>query len=157
MSKLEETIHAAFFGRYGVRGSSEISSAIVRNIEEHFLLIDRDDFPAAKIIRRLNDKDNAAVVEDSGQGTWPISTRSAANARRWGLEYLSAAEAIETYQAEQQALEAGKRVADAENRDKRRDELAAKFYIGGARYDRLTIVSQHAIDYIIELEDAAHD
>lgn len=103
------------------------------------IYIDESEIPAASVIVR--DGVPHISVEGAEAGTWKASGNHQ-QARRWGLEYLAAAQAMEQWQSGQAVLERA--------RNRRRDELAAQF--AGTNYDQMIPATQRAIDRIIELE-----
>lgn len=69
---------------------------IADNLEAKFLIIDRADIPEATVMHHV---DGSALVKVAGAvgSTWPLTPLGAQRNRQWGLEYLAAAEAMETY------------------------------------------------------------
>ena len=103
-------------------------------IEAEYMFVSRAALPKAEIV----DRDGVPHVDvGSDAGTWSCKTASAEYARRTGLEYLAAAEAINQWH---------------QGRKARRDEIRVELIGPG---DATIPALEKAIDRIIELERKA--
>jgi hypothetical protein len=111
----------------------DLAEDVTAAIEEHFLVIDRDELPPVTI-------EGGLACDDSGY-QWKINSADLEGNRYLALRYLASTEAIEKYRAE------------TTKRDKRRDELAFTFTGRTQNYMQSSARLRLAIDYIVELEE----
>lgn len=122
----------------GVLGSYSDYKTL-RLAKDSYIPIPRSELPAATVIDR--DGVPHISVEGAEAGTWKASGNHV-QARKWALEYLAAAHAMEQWQAGQAT----------EKLQQRRDELAHEFNGAARGYADTYQSTQRAIDRIIELE-----
>lgn len=93
--KLHQTVYDSLNKSYAC-GTYESSERLAKEIMTQFLVIDRDEMPETNIIERFNGEKHIDV-KDAEAGTWPLKTSRAGMTRKWGLEYLAAAEVMANY------------------------------------------------------------
>lgn len=114
-------------------------------IEAEYLFIRRSELPTAEIV----DRDGVPHVDvGSDAGTWSCKTSSADYARKTGLEYLAAAEAIREWR------ESAEREANRIHLE-RRNNIALHLTAGLQSFEEVPHSTQLAIIKIIELEGKA--
>lgn len=124
--------------------------AAAKAVVAEYLLIRRSELPATGYATHSAEWGAEWFVDVASrpESAWLPVSSSADITRRTGLEYLAAAEAIESWNDREQARKRGP--------DTRRDELAKEFSPAGMiPFCELPYSSQKAIDRIIDMEGLA--
>lgn len=115
--------HTVRADRPGVEIIADLGT-VAAEIEKAYILIPRADLPKTDVVKQAG---RDMVDVDGADSLWHVA-QDPANLRRWGLEYLAAAEAITEYQASAKAAEA----EDAKKLDAEADALRFAFEANGA-------------------------
>lgn len=130
---------------YDIINRTTSGMQLPERINEKFLLIPRSELPGTKTIglNPLTPSTECYIeVDGADHSRWNIGTASATLARRTGLEYLAAAEALENVQEQWRQSE------KEEQLRKRRDRLVMEHgsALGAHSYDQLNANQKYLVD-----------
>lgn len=122
-------------------GDVELRQAILEELEENYIFLPKAELPGTRVVE--DDYGTYIELDDDDSRGWSILRSSSDFARKTGLAYLAAAEALDAYRAKDAV------------KGRRLDELAQEF-CGVIYANDLGQNTQAMLKRIAELEEAAN-